>query len=205
MRKPLTEEQKAKRADYDRARRLGNEEKIHARSAAYYAANKEKMKVYGAEYYRTHKEKVLARTAARQKSNRARSCEYTKKWNRENKEKIKVWVKANPERIAAINARWTKANAGKVNAKTARRNARLINATPAWANKFFISEIYDLASRRTRAFGFPWHVDHITPLRSSIVCGLHVECNLQVIPGVENVHKGNRVWPDMPGEIHEGT
>jgi hypothetical protein len=42
------------------------------------------------------------------------------------------------------------------------------------------------------------HVDHIVPLVSKFVCGLHCEANLQLLPGPENQRKGNRVWPDMP-------
>lgn len=69
---------------------------------------------------------------------------------------------------------------------------------PAWANKFFIEEIYELARRRTEITGFPWHVDHIVPLKSELVCGLHVQSNLRVIPAVENHKKKNYFWPDMP-------
>ena len=61
-----------------------------------------------------------------------------------------------------------------------------------------IEEFYHLAQLRTKATGIVWHVDHIVPLQSPIVCGLHAETNLQVIPGVMNVGKGNRFWPDMP-------
>jgi hypothetical protein len=71
-------------------------------------------------------------------------------------------------------------------------------AMPAWANQFFIDEIYDLAQLRKRHTGIEWHVDHIVPLKSSAVCGLHVEHNLQVIPGAENRSKRNRHWPNMP-------
>lgn len=71
-------------------------------------------------------------------------------------------------------------------------------AVPEWRNKFFIAEIYDLAAMRTKATGIEWHVDHVVPLRSSLVCGLHVETNLQVVPAALNWSKGNRAWPDMP-------
>ena len=44
------------------------------------------------------------------------------------------------------------------------------------------------------------HVDHIVPLNSPIVCGLHNEFNLQIIPPATNYHKSNNYWPDMPNE-----
>ena len=88
---------------------------------------------------------------------------------------------------------WKKLNPDKVNANTARRRAKKFSATPAWANGFFIREAYHLAKLRSAATGFEWQVDHIIPLRSNKVCGLHVEGNLQVIPAVLNRAKGNRL------------
>src|SRR3990167_3661229 len=67
--------------------------------------------------------------------------------------------------------------------------------------QFFMEEIYDLARLRTRVMGFQWHVDHIVSIKSPLVCGLHVENNLRVIPAIENLKKRNRWWPDMPEVI----
>jgi hypothetical protein len=62
---------------------------------------------------------------------------------------------------------------------------------PKWANWFFISEIYDLARRRTKMLGTPWEVDHIIPLKGKNVCGLHVETNLRVVPKEVNRAKAS--------------
>lgn len=122
--------------------------------------------------------------------NRAR----VKAWRMENDERrqaslerVKKWRKENPERFKAVDHHHCR-----------QRYARKMKAIPPWANMFFIKEIYDLAKQRTKLTGVKHHVDHIVPLKSDIVCGLHCEQNLRVIPAVENLRKGNLVWPDMP-------
>lgn len=107
------------------------------------------------------------------------------------------------KRYAQI-ADWAKANSQKVVEKVLRYQARhpdrcervrsrrhLTTRRPAWANKFFIDEIYDLARRRTKVLGEPWVVDHVVPLKNPLVCGLHVETNLRVVPRKVNAAKGN--------------
>lgn len=71
-------------------------------------------------------------------------------------------------------------------------------ATPAWANHDAIRAIYDAAFALEQATGEKYHVDHVVPLNSKLVCGLHAESNLAVLPWLENVKKNNRHWPDMP-------
>jgi hypothetical protein len=113
-------------------------------------------------------------------------------------ESLRAWQKANPDAHKAAVTAWAKTFSHKRQASCVKRRTQKLNATPKWANSFFIEEAYDLAAKRSKATGFQWHVDHIVPLVSKKVCGLHCELNLRVIPGVENISKGNRYWPDMP-------
>ncbi len=108
------------------------------------------------------------------------------------------WKTNNPKADKECKAIWQKEHPAIGAAKTKRYLTRRIQAMPIWANNLLIKEFYLLAEYKTKTFGFAWHVDHIVPLKGKTVCGLHVEYNLQVIPGKENCSKSNRYWPDMP-------
>lgn len=82
--------------------------------------------------------------------------------------------------------------------KIVRRKRVKIAATPAWADVKKMRAIYREAQKLSASHGLKYHVDHIVPLTSDIVCGLHNEFNLQVLPAVDNLKKHNRHWPDMP-------
>src|SRR5258708_24781081 len=96
------------------------------------------------------------------------------KWYKANPEKARQDAAKqrarNPEKVAAWVKDWSIRNRAILNAKKSKRMAARRGAMPKWANEFFIEEIYDLAKRRTKMLGFPWHVDHIVPLKSKLVC-----------------------------------
>ena len=154
---------------------------------AYYLAHRDGAIAASKDRYAAKREEICLARAKRRESHRAEAAAATQAW-RDN----------HPGRDAGNSRSYRSRNLGKVNALVARRAASQIRATPAWANQFFIEEIYDLAQLRTRYLGVVHHVDHIVPLRSPLDCGLHVENNLRVIPAVMNISKGNRHWPYMP-------
>lgn len=133
--------------------------------------------------------------------NRCKSCvaEYMREHYVDNKdaiiEKANKWVSENRERHNTKCNLWAKNNSGKVNARTARRYAAKTQATPKWLttdDRWMISQTYELAALRTKLFGVVWEVDHIVPLRGKMVSGLHVPCNLQVVPAHLNRRKSNK-------------
>jgi len=89
---------------------------------------------------------------------------------------------------------WSKTNPHKVCAMASKRRASIRKQTPSWLTTddlWMIEEAYDLAQRRTKLFGFQWHVDHIIPLHGKNVSGFHVPTNLQVIPAIVNQRKSS--------------
>ena len=145
-------------------------ERIRRRS--YYLANREKCLAKCREYRAREKEKLRERDHLRYQVNKERHA----KWARD-------YVKANPERRRA---------------NLAARRAVKEKATPSWVERDKLLRFYAEAVRLSEETGIPHEVDHIVPLRSKIVCGLHCESNLQVIPAAENRKKLNTYWPDMP-------
>jgi hypothetical protein len=87
------------------------------------------------------------------------------------------------------------------NASAARRRAIKSQAIPKWFDKQKVDAIYEECSKITKETGIIHNVDHIVPLQSKWVCGLHVKHNLRIITGSENQRKLNTHWPDMPDRL----
>lgn len=127
---------------------------------------------------------------------------YSKRWRERNPEKsrqvAKEYARRAPDVTRARAARRLEKKRDEIYAYNSAKRSKLKVATPSWSEKFFILEAYRLARLRTTVTGIKWSVDHIVPLQSSIVCGLHCHTNIRVVPAVINSSKGNRWWPDMP-------
>ncbi len=74
-------------------------------------------------------------------------------------------------------------------------------ATPPWLDDVQRKRMKQLYLSADAAKGE--HVDHIVPLRSPIVCGLHVPWNLQILNASQNYAKSNHIWPGHPYENKE--
>lgn len=137
-----------------------------------------------------------------QKNNPEKVAERSKRYREKNKEKIvianKLYFEKNREYINKRSLLWIKNNPAKANAITMRRLAQKKNATPKWADLQKIQIEYELASWCTNVTGIKYEVDHIVPLQSKLVCGLHCEANLRVITKKANQEKSNKYWENMP-------
>lgn len=120
-----------------------------------------------AEYYQKNKEKQSAyyEEQYQDPEKRKARCERSRQWRKDNPEKL----------LAQI----------------AYRRAKKLKATPAWADKAAILAIYKECVRITTETGIAHQVDHIIPLNGTLVSGLHVESNLQIITAEENNKKNN--------------
>jgi uncharacterized protein YdaU (DUF1376 family) len=98
-------------------------------------------------------------------------------------------------RLAQKNHWATKLSRHERTAIQAARNAQKNQATPRWLSdddRRLIIEIYSRSSIVTASTGIKHEVDHIVPIRSSVVCGLHVPWNLRILPATENRKKSNK-------------
>lgn len=100
-----------------------------------------------------------------------------------------------PEKIKEIKDRWVRNNKDYVRAKTFiyRDIKRVrVNTEISELDIFAMKEAAILAALREKMIGGKWHVDHIEPLRSRTVSGLHNAFNIQVVPAIFNQRKGNK-------------
>lgn len=152
------------------------------------------------KHYSENKEhrSLLIKQWADNNRNKVRS--YKNKWSANNIEYFKEYYAENKTDINAKNSEYKKQNKDIVCAYNSFRRAAKRNATPVWLSKEHLKEIrkfYTLASSLSNTTGIKHHVDHIVPLISAFVCGLHVPWNLQVITEYENLSKGNKYNQDI--------
>jgi hypothetical protein len=127
----------------------------------------EAAKEAGRRYYERNHEMVKARANAR------------------TPEEKQAWKKIHKQR-----------NPDYYNVLTSLRKRRHRNATPKWLTrkqKEEIKQLYVIAVTMTKTTGERYVVDHIVPLISNEVCGLHVPWNLRVITQEENLQKSNKL------------
>jgi hypothetical protein len=164
------------------------EKPAYARVKAWRAANKDKVAEQAKRYAAAHPEVCAAKAIRYRKKN-------TETVRANDRIAASAYRATNKAAVAEAKALYAKRNPGKINAAVAKRKAIKLKQTPHWLTNdafWMIEQAYELAATRTKLFGFAWHVDHIVPLQGKMVSGLHTPHNLCVIPGVENIRKGNR-------------
>jgi 5-methylcytosine-specific restriction endonuclease McrA len=107
-------------------------------------------------------------------------------------DKVKTWRSLNPDRRRIHSRTYRQSHIAEILADTRLRQAVKINATPRWVDKALLKQVYRDA-KAMRDQGMNVEVDHIIPLRHSLVCGLHVPWNLQIITSRENRLKGAKL------------
>lgn len=134
--------------------------------------NAEKIRESKRTYYQENKETIKEKVR-----------QYTSEHKEAKKERDKIYQRKNISTYVANNAK---------------RKSSKLQATPKWCETEQIKSIYAQCKQLSEQTGIEHHVDHIVPLQSDIVCGLHCLANLQILTSFDNLSKGNYYWPDMP-------
>jgi hypothetical protein len=118
-------------------------------------------------------------------------------WYQENRESVINNAATRPAHVLReYRNAWKANNKTQVLADNKVRRRKHRDATPPWLTRKQESEIrqlYQIAITMTQTTGEQYVVDHIVPLRSHEVCGLHVPWNLRVITQEENLKKSNKL------------
>lgn len=175
-------------------------------NATYYkisgSRNREKYKESQSEW----RNKTKAVKRVKDKAWRAANIEARKSvekaYRLANAEKISEKNRKLYQRTKSIRAlqtsEWAKANRAAKNYSSRRYMTLRRQSLAKWASSDAIRTVYEKANELSIKFGIRFEVDHIVPLKSEIVCGLHCEDNLQLLAASLNRSKSNVEWPDMP-------
>jgi 5-methylcytosine-specific restriction endonuclease McrA len=118
-------------------------------------------------------------------------------WYQENKDQVILAASTRPAHVKReYRNAWKENNLLQIRADTKARRRKHRQATPPWLSRRQKTEmraLYQAAITLTKTTGEQYVVDHIIPLRSDVVCGLHVPWNLRVITQEENLKKSNKL------------
>ena len=115
------------------------------------------------------------------------------------KNRAQVIARAQARPVAekqAYKSKYKQGNPDLYKTLTSFRRRRFRDATPPWLTrkqKSEIRQLYQIAITMSKTTGEQYVVDHIVPLQSHEVCGLHVPWNLRVITQEENLKKSNKL------------
>lgn len=170
--------------------------------ASYRDKNREDERKRAAKWRNVNRDIARQRVAEWMAANpdKQRSCEIAYRKNNPEKRRASCsrYRSENREKERIYRIKYCALNKDRLALKSAARRAMKLIATPGWASEKVMLEIYRKAQEISEKTGSVHHVDHVVPLKSKLVCGLHCEANLDIIPGSENQSKLNRYWPDMP-------
>jgi len=132
---------------------------------------------------------------------RCKSClrQTHREWYSDHREQRIEYMVKNKDTRKDQRKEYVKRNRGKINSYNAANQRKLVARRPKWANKSKIRKVYDKAHILRKNY-WDVQVDHIVPINSDIVCGLHCESNLQITLTEYNARKKNYWWPDHPSD-----
>ena len=144
---------------------------------------------------RTYKEKHPEKCKAVSRADNLKRKDAMRKWRDENRDQYNKkkldWYYRNKETVNEKAKAYWKSRPGEKAAHCAKRRAQKRRSTPVWADEEKMKQVY------VKAQEYGLTVDHIVPLKSGVVSGLHCWWNLQLLAPELNYSKGNRFWPDM--------
>ncbi len=149
---------------------LANPEKVKASKAAWVLANPERNKIYRS----ANLEKIAVYQKAYYAFNQEKLCKKTKDWKENNLDKVKSWLKLNPEVARLHNQNY-------------RAKKRINGGT---LSKGLSAKLFKLQKGKCpcckQPLGNDYHLDHIVPLALG---GSNTDDNIQLLKAVCNLKK----------------
>lgn len=172
--------------------------------AKWQSENKNYLIKYEKERYALNAEYFKQKSSEWRNNNRDKHLEYlkqyfksyagklsVKKYKLKNRDELLIKQRKYYNSSPLSKSTWIAKNRNIVNSYAAKRRAFKKQSIPQWANIDAIKDVY-----KNCPIGY--EVDHIVPIQSDLVCGLHYEVNLQYLTKQDNRSKSNYHWPDMP-------